>query len=199
MLGGRVSSWRRQVMDANGLRTINDTMGEPSGSGVPIVGARALHAVSPESYSVHGELIVPGAAKPNGIQAIAAEVGLHSGEVADNFPDDAATRWRLDNLSTTGASKPLDELIGQEIELQYWRCAAVEIMDPKNGEVTRVPRTVLVTRDGQLLHAASIGVFQVVSSLARTFGRDELPKGFKLRVAEIKTRMGYRMLTLQAV
>lgn len=186
-------------MDTNGFRGMMDTMGEPSASVAPIVGARALHAVSPESYSVAGELIVPGLPKPTGVQAIAAELGIHAGEVADNFPDDAAARWRLDNLSTTGASQPLDEMVGQEIEVQYWRCAAVEIMDPKNGEVSRVPRTVLVTRDGKLLHAASIGVFQVVSSLARTFGREELPAGFRLRVAEIKTRMGYRMLTLQAV
>lgn len=179
-------------MDANGI------MMDPTGM-VPVRGARALGS-HPGSAAVHaGELIVGGAPKPTGIAAIAAELGMHAGEVADNFPDDPALRWRLDNLATTGASKPLEEMIGQEIDVHYWRVQAVEIMDPKNGEVSRVPRTVLVTRDGQILHAASIGVFQVVSSLARTFGRSELPKGFKLRVAEIKTRLGHRMMTLQAV
>lgn len=165
----------------------------------PIRGARALSSSPGAGYAHHGELIVGGAPKPTGIAAIAAELGMHAGEVADNFPDDPALRWRLDNLATTGASKPLEEMIGQELDVHYWRVQAVEIMDPKNGEVTRVPRTVLVTRDGQILHAASIGVFQVVSSLARTFGRSELPKGFRLKVAEIKTRLGHRMMTLQAV
>jgi len=163
-----------------------------------IAGARALSAVSPASYSVHGELIPAKRTGADMIAAIGQEVGFHVGDVADNYPEDPTTRWRLDNLSTTGASQPLDEFVGQEIEVQFWRVSAVDIADPKNGEVTRVPRTVLVTRDGKLLHAASIGVFQVVASLARTFGREPLPEGFKLRVAELKTRMGYRMLTLQA-
>ena len=179
-------------MDANGAMV--DATGVTT-----IRGARAIGASPSGGYAVGGELIVGGAPKLTGIAAIAAELGMHAGEVADNFPDDAATRWRLDNLATTGASKPLDEMIGQELEVHYWRVQAVEIMDPKNGEVIRAPRTVLVTRDGQILHAASIGVFQVVSSLARTFGRGELPKGFKLKVAEIKTRLGHRMMTLQAV
>lgn len=183
-------------MDFHGM---DNGMGEPSGSAAAIVGARALTAVSPSSYSVSGELIVPNSQKMQGIQAIAAELGIHAGEVADNFPADPAARWRLDNLSTTGASVPLDEIIGQEIEVEFWRVQAVEIMDPKNGEITRVPRTVLVSRKGVMYHAASIGVFQVVSSLARTFGKDPLPDGFRLRVTEIKTRRGYRMLTLQAV
>jgi len=179
-------------MDANG------TMMDPTGM-IPVRGARALGSHPGIAPGLAGELIVGGAPKPTGIAAIAAELGMHAGEVADNFPDDPALRWRLDNLSTTGASVPLDEIIGQEIEVEFWRVQAVEIMDPKNGEITRVPRTVLVSRKGVMYHAASIGVFQVVSSLARTFGKDPLPEGFRLRVTEIRTRRGYRMLTLQAV
>lgn len=183
------------------VESLNERLGYASEiqSAAQIVGARAL-AVQPQSVTtITGELLPPESRKPTGIQAIAAEVGLHAGEVADNFPSDPATRWRLDNLATTGASAPLDECKGKELEVQYWRVSAVDIMDPQNGEVTRVPRTVLVTRDGQLFHAASVGVFQVVSSLARTFGKEELPPGFRLKVAEIKTRLGHRMLTLQAV
>lgn len=164
-----------------------------------IEGARPIRSIPSSSYAVTGELIAAPTVKPTGISAIAAEVGLHAGEVADNFPADPALRWRLDNLATTGASRPIDELIGQEIEVRFWRVSAVDIMDPKNGEVSRVPRTVLVSREGELFHAASVGVFQVVASLARTFGRDELPAGFRMKVAEIKTRLGHRMLTLQAV
>ena len=182
----------QNTMETNGMM-------DQAARAVGIAGARALIVDSPASYSVTGELMPRQQTASDKIANIGAEIGWHIGDVADNYPEDLATRWRLDNLATTGASKPLDEVVGQEIEVQYWRVSAVDIADPKNGEVNRVPRTVLVTRDGQLLHASSIGVFQVVASLARTFGREELPKGFRLRVAELKTRMGWRMLTLQAV
>lgn len=133
------------------------------------------------------------------MQGIAQLIGQIVGPVADNFPDDKLVRWKLDNQATTGQSISLADLVNETIEVQFWRVEAVQITNYENGEVDTAPRAVLFLRDGRVVHASSIGVFQVVSSFARLFGRDELPPGFKLKVAGIKTRAGWRMLTLQAL
>lgn len=146
-----------------------------------------------------GELIQVDHEVASSLQGIADILGLLGGPVVDNFPANPVERWRLDNLATTGASQQLGDLVGVTIEPVYWRIEAVEITDPQNGEVSKAPRVVLFDRQGKVYHACSLGIFQVVSSFARVFGRKPLPEGFQLKVAQIKTRLGFKMLTLQSV
>lgn len=134
-----------------------------------------------------------------GLRGIAEIIGAVAGPIVDNFPRDPMERWKLDNASTTGQSIALADIIGQTIRPKYWRIEAVSVTNYDNGEVDNVPRIVLFDYDGTVYHAVSFGIFQVVASFARVFKRDPLPKDFTLKVAQIKTRAGFRMLTLQAV
>lgn len=165
-----------------------------SESSAPVAGAVLVQQTLP------GTEVVPyDPVQMEGLKGIAEIIGAVAGPVVDNFPRDPMERWRLDNAATTGQSVALVDIINQTIEPKYWRIEAVSVTNYDNGEVDNVPRVVLFDQNGTVYHAVSFGVFQVVASFARVFKRDPLPKGFKLRVAQLKTRAGFRMLTLQAV
>lgn len=148
---------------------------------------------------VVGEIVPNDAPEVALLAQVRSQLGMSASTVIDNFPNDALTRWKLDNTATTGGTIPLVEAIGQVIQPKYWRIEPVELENERNGELTTVPRVVLWTHDDKVYHATSFGVFAVVATFTRAFGLKELPNGVKMRVAEIQTRSRRKMLTLQAV
>lgn len=165
----------------------------------PIEGASAIAGAVTVTKRVVGEIVPNDAPEVALLAQVRSQLGMSASTVIDNFPNDALTRWKLDNTATTGGTIPLVEAIGQVIQPKYWRIEPVELENERNGELTTVPRVVLWTHDDKVYHATSFGVFAVVATFTRAFGLKELPKGVKMRVAEIQTRSRRKMLTLQAV
>lgn len=147
---------------------------------------------------VVGEIVEYDSVERSAIRALSDQLGIIDGQIIDNLPADKLTRWKMENAATTGVSVALADMINETIEIRFWRVEVVELLNENNGELDRAPRVVLWLRDGRIVHAISFGIFQVVASLNRTFGREELPEGFAMKVVSIKTRKAHRMISLQA-
>ena len=164
-----------------------------------IAGAEPL-----QTQEATGELVVRESSVPvdrmgDQFAMIAQTIGQTERRTLDNFPADKITSMKLRNAASTGKSVALLDIVGQEITIKYWQCATVEIDDVDTGEVNVCVRVVIFTHDGMIYHAVSGGIYQQLADLAMTFGLDSIPAELRFQVAQIKTRKGFRMLTLQIV
>ena len=98
-------------------------------------------------------------------------------------------------LNSDGES--LIDHVGEVLEITDVAAHNVKLMDKETGEITDTLRTVLVSKDGTTYSCVSSGV---IESLKKVFAIVGAPswkdEPVKMVPTEIKTRNGYRVLTL---
>ncbi len=97
-----------------------------------------------------------------------------------------------------GTHPSLDTVIGQEISIRHVLVHEVNMVDDKTGEVTVVPRSVLLCDEG-IYQATSWGVLDSLKLLAAVYGSPEWTPALKVRVTQVTTRKGRRTFTLTPV
>lgn len=112
--------------------------------------------------------------------------------------DDRASR--IATLQAMTDSTPLDEVMGEELELANYVVQPVEMPDEETGELVQVPRIILVTSDGKAYHAISGGIFSALKNISSILGmpskdNDEWP--VKVTPSTDRTRKGYKVFTLK--
>lgn len=61
--------------------------------------------------------------------------------------------------------------INKEIPVENILIEAADILDDETGEISRVPRVVLITPDGESYQAVSMGMFNAVKNAFRCYGQ----------------------------
>lgn len=118
-----------------------------------------------------------------------SELALH------NFSGDPLTLYKLEALARGVDCHQGSEQVDAIIPMKWWYChrAAAEGRD---GEIELFPRVVLITPKLEGYCFGSLGVFDCLRMLIKYFGTREFDPPLMLKVAEVKTRKGRKMLTL---
>ena len=131
--------------------------------------------------------VYAGSATESAVQALSAgRSNVFSTIKGDDFESKAA----LYNATTD--SKPLAENLNKPITIANIVVQVIDIADENTGEVSTVPRTILVDADGTAYHAISSGIFKSVENLLGIFGADPTKWGGKVTVKAIREGSGTR-------
>lgn len=109
-----------------------------------------------------------GAATVAAVQSLAAGSNSVFSTITGNDP--AA---RLAVFTATTDSAPLAENLGKVINLANIVVQVIDVTDENSGEISTVPRTILIDQDGTAYHAVSNGVFKSVENLLGIMGLPE--------------------------
>ena len=125
--------------------------------------------------------------------------GLSSARVSANNFEGTPQELMLLELAATGPeSVSGGDMVGSVIEVEYWYAHRVEIED-KNGELIQAPRVVLIQPNGSAIKFLSGGVFDTLRLIVKYAGRRRWKPALKFTIKEVKTRSGFKMLTLSPV
>ena len=122
------------------------------------------------------------------------EVSLYSSFKVESHADKLAV------LKALTDTVPLDEHLGEIINLQNVIVQAVEMNDEKTGELVTVPRTILIDADGTAYAAMSNGIMRSLENVFGILGQpSEWPQPVAISVVEQKSRGGYKFFTMKMV
>lgn len=99
--------------------------------------------------------------------------------------------------ASNSPEKTLKDCINMTIDLVHVYAEQVTISDEKTGELTEVPRIVLIDKDGIGYGCASFGVYNGISKLMQIFGTpDTWKKPLKIVVKQINKSAEKSILTI---
>jgi hypothetical protein len=90
------------------------------------------------------------------------------------------------------------DLVGTVIEIEHWYAHRVSI-EGENGEVIDTPRVVLIQPDGSAIKFVSAGIFDALRLIVKYYGRRKFAPPLRVMIKQVKTRKGFKMLTLSPV
>ena len=121
---------------------------------------------------------------------LTARTSSYSSLVA-NTPEEKAALFNLMN----NPEKRLSECINMTIEAKDVIIETVECINEKTGEVTKVPRTIIVDKNGVGYQCASFGVFNALKKIFAVFGAPTWETPLPLVVMQI-TSKEHKIMTL---
>ncbi len=120
--------------------------------------------------------------------------GMYSSIVGDD------TAARLANFNAVTNSEPVSEYLDQQIDLRHIIIQAADVTDEETGEVSQVPRIILVDAAGRAYHAMSQGLFTSVKNLIAFVGEPtEWTESIPVKITEKRTRKGFRTMTIELI
>ena len=108
------------------------------------------------------------------------------------------------NLKVAAAitnSTPIDDILGQTINLKNFIVMPVDLQNANTGEVTTAPRVILIDDADNAYHATSIGLLTALRNLVAALKMEpsEWPKPVPAKVVEQKGNNGFKFFTLKFV
>jgi hypothetical protein len=98
------------------------------------------------------------------------------------------------------SSTPIDESMGQTIQLVNFIVQPVDLVDDDSGEVTTAPRVILIDDEGKAYHATSVGLLSSVRNIVSVLGEpSDWPEPVAVRVEQQKGRNGFKFFTIKFV
>lgn len=92
----------------------------------------------------------------------------------------------------------MGDCINTTIDIKNVSITPVDMLN-QDGEIVKLPRTVVITHDGSSYTATSVGIFNSIKNIASVFG-EELAKGeLKVTIKQKTTRNGFKTLILEVV
>lgn len=92
----------------------------------------------------------------------------------------------------------MGDCINTTIDIKNISITPVEMVN-QDGEIVRLPRTVIITHDGSSYTATSVGIYTSIKNIASVFG-EELANGeLKVTIKQKTTRNGFKTLILEVV
>lgn len=90
------------------------------------------------------------------------------------------------------------DFINKHIEVENFAVEIVELENEETGEVSRVPRVVLIDTDGAAYQATSIGMLTAIKNAVIVFGNAPWNPALEIEIKQKATRSG-SMLTFTVV
>lgn len=121
------------------------------------------------------------------------ESGYYSSIKNESFADG------LKVASALTSSKPLDEHLGETINLRNFIVMPVDLADEKSGEITTQPRVIIIDDAGESYHATSVGLLSALNNIVAGLNRQpaDWPEAIPVKVVRQKGRNGYSFFTLK--
>jgi hypothetical protein len=123
---------------------------------------------------------------------------LNAGTGIVSTLDGATREGKVATLNAVTNAEPINEHLGEVINLTHVVVQAVQIADEKTGEVSDVPRTILLTDDGTAYAAVSDAI---LGSLRDVFGimghPSEWTEPLPVKVVEKRGRAGFRFYKIE--
>lgn len=126
----------------------------------------------------------------------AANVGTMICSIKPN-PDDRETSAKIYAAMNDPEFK-LADFINKKIEITDYLIEIVDIANEETGEVSTVPRVVLIDKDGKSYQATSYGIANSVRNLCLSVGDAPWAPPLKLEVKQKAIKRGF-MLTLKMI
>lgn len=95
------------------------------------------------------------------------------------------------------AENSLSDSLGEILEIQDMVAHTITLQDEITKEDIQAMRIVLVTKDGKAYHSVSQGVLSSLQKVISIVGPAPWVPGLKVTPVEVKTRKGFKTLTLR--
>lgn len=96
------------------------------------------------------------------------------------------------------SSTPVDDMLGQVIQLANYVVAPVELTNAETGEVNTAPRVILIDADNKAYHATSVGLLTFLRNLNSVLGEpDAWDEPIAVKIVEQKGNNGFKFFTGQ--
>jgi hypothetical protein len=120
-----------------------------------------------------------------------------SAALYSSITDDGSreTRVKIYNAINSG-NDSLSDHIKEVIEVQDIVAHPIQIADENSGEIIDALRVVLVTPDGKTYASVSLGVASSLQKIIPLVGQAPWTPPLKIIPTEVKTRRGFKTLTL---
>lgn len=114
--------------------------------------------------------------------------------------DIADTKEKIEMYNAlTSPVKKMSECIGDVLKVKNIAITPVEIEDRETGEIKILPKTIILTHDGDSYVAVSIGVYNSITGMYNIF-KEEFEKGeMTVKIRQKNTRSGKQTLILEIV
>lgn len=111
--------------------------------------------------------------------------------------DDLDSKKRVLNAITE--SEPVADHLRETLNLKDFVIQAATMIDDQTGEERDVLRTILLTADGKAYHAISDGLFKSLQNYTAVLGHPSTwpAEGIAVMVDEVRSRRGYRFMTIK--
>ena len=142
--------------------------------------------------------IVPAdvAVSANGLQASINAMKSGGSNVMSTFTGSEHAD-KLKVIAAMTAAVPVADNLGKTIKLSNVVIQPIEMADDNTGELTTVPRIILVDADGTSYSAISSGIFRSLENIFGILGQpSEWPEPLEVHVSEARSRAGFRFMTL---
>lgn len=93
-------------------------------------------------------------------------------------------------FNATSSGEPIKNILRKKIKLRDVIVLPVQIEDTRTKEMNWVPRTSIITLDGEIYYASSWGVYNSISRLHAIFGTLHFDEGLDVSFEEVKTKNG---------
>lgn len=110
--------------------------------------------------------------------------------------NDRESQVKLFN-AINASENALADHVGEVIEVKDMVAHVIELEDEQTNEKVKALRVVLVTPDGAGYHAVSQGVVSALTKIINVVGQGPWTPPLKVVPVEVKTRKGYRTLTIR--
>ena len=115
------------------------------------------------------------------------------GTVVFSTIDGSTFAGRLATVSALQNSVPLNEHLGEVINLRNIVTQVVEVNDTESKRRVQAVRSILIDEDGTAYHAISDGVIQALQTFLGALGSpSEWPEPVKVAAVEERARSGFR-------
>jgi hypothetical protein len=113
-----------------------------------------------------------------------------------NFTGSDMDIWRLTAVATGPALRADDAAKLDGISIRYWYMHHVELGNRDTDDKTQTIRTAIIDWEGTVYAFVSAGVAMSIAALVSALGNGPYDKAVRVKVQEIRTRSGFRTLSL---
>ena len=98
-----------------------------------------------------------------------------------------------------GDGENLGDHLNKVIEVENFVAHPVQMVDDQTGEIIEALRIVLVTPTGETYASVANGVLSSIQKISGIIGSAPWTPALKLKAVEVKTRKGFKTMTLSLV
>lgn len=116
-----------------------------------------------------------------------------------NFVGTKMEQYKLTALACGGSAKGFDDFPPEGIDLKYYFCHMVEMVNKKTGEVIDACRIALIDKDDNVYSFVSDNLSRELDTLRSFFGNGPYIEPMIIVVEKIKTRSGMSTYVIKPV
>lgn len=153
-------------------------------------------AANPEQMQQETGMTVAGADQSKAVAALETMMGgLLTGAI-HNFQGTPLEQWKQTAVARGGNLLSADDILGQSFNLSQFYIHPVRIAGNTPGEIIDTVRIVLFDDNGRGVAVTSEGIARSMATLLSMVGPGPWPEPIAIKVIEVKTRKGFKTLSI---